>query len=257
MAEKRRRSEDSRKAAALRQHGSLNPRPEGVGNDLFRTYDFFDPKDLVQVKYEMLRQVSVERGSITEAAAQFGLSRPSFYEAQTAFQQDGLAGLLPEKRGPRRAHKLSEEIMEFLQKEKAEDPDLSGAALAEKLWKERRLRVHRRSIERALARREKKLPLPTAGRRLTGVAGRELTAHYEELRAQSLAASGRGLGLTLFLREGMCAWMHACAQSILDARQKRMEQPVRASRSGLSIPREFPMLLAGLALHVCEEAVVP
>jgi transposase len=164
MTEKKRRTEDSRKTVALRQHGSLNPRPEGVGNDLFSTYDFFDPKDLVQVKYEMLRQVSVGRGSVTEAAAQFGLSRPSFYEAQTAFQQDGLMGLLPEKRGPRRAHKLSEEVMEFLQKEKGEDPDLSGAALAEKLWKERRLRVHRRSIERALARREKKLALPTARR---------------------------------------------------------------------------------------------
>ena len=164
MAVKTRGSEESRKAAALRQHGSLNPRPEGVGNDLFSTYDFFDPKDMVQVKYEMLRQVSVERGSVTEAAAQFGLSRPSFYEAQAAFQQDGLVGLLPDKRGPRRAHKLSEEIMEFLQKEKAGDPDLSGAALAEKLWKERRLRVHRRSIERALARREKKLPLPTVER---------------------------------------------------------------------------------------------
>jgi transposase len=164
MAVKKRRSEDSRKSAALHQHGSLNPRPEGVANDLFSTYDFFDPKDMVQVKYEMLRQVSVERGSVTEAAAQFGLSRPSFYEAQAAFQQDGLVGLLPEKRGPRRAHKLSEEIMEFLHKEKAEDPSLSGAALAEKLWKERRLRVHRRSIERALARREKKLPLPAAVR---------------------------------------------------------------------------------------------
>jgi transposase len=165
MTEKKRGAENARKTAALRQYGSsLNPRPEGVGNDLFRTYDFFDPKDLVQVKYEMLRQVSVERGSVTEAAAQFGLSRPSFYEAQAAFQQDGLVGLLPEKRGPRRAHKLSEEIMEFLQKEKAEDPDLSGAALAEKLWRERRLRVHRRSIERALARREKKLPLPTVER---------------------------------------------------------------------------------------------
>jgi transposase len=164
MAEKKRGAENARKTAALRQYGSLNPRPEGVGNDLFRTYDFFDPKDLVQVKYEMLRQVSVERGSVTEAAAQFGLSRPSFYEAQAAFQLDGLLGLLPEKRGPRRAHKLSEEIMEFLQKEKTEDPDLSGAALAEKLWRERRLRVHRRSIERALARREKKLPLPTVER---------------------------------------------------------------------------------------------
>lgn len=89
------------------------------------------------------------------------------------------------------------------------------------------------------------------------MAGRELTAHYEELRTQSLAAAGRGLGLTLFLREGMCAWVHACAQNILHARQKRMEQPVRLSRSDLSIPPEFPMLLAGLALHVCEEAVVP
>jgi hypothetical protein len=88
------------------------------------------------------------------------------------------------------------------------------------------------------------------------VTGRELAAHYEELRAQSLAASGRGLGLTLFLREGMCAWVHACA-SILHARQKRAEQPVRVSRSDLSIPPEFPMLLASLALHVCEEAVVP
>jgi transposase len=256
MTEKKRGAENARKTAALRQYGSLNPRPEGVGNERFRTYDFFDPKDLVQVKYEMLRQVSVERGSVTEAAAQFGLSRPSFYEAQAAFQQDGLVGLLPEKRGPRRAHKLSEEIMEFLQKEKAEGPDLSGAALAEKLWRERRLRVHRRSIERALARREKNSPC----QRWSGVSrdgGRELAAHYEELRAQSLAASGRGLGLTLFLREGMCAWVHACAQSILEARRKKMERPVLTSRPDLSIPPEFPMLLAGLALHVCEEAVVP
>ena len=89
------------------------------------------------------------------------------------------------------------------------------------------------------------------------MAAQELTAHYEELRAQSLAASGRGLGLALFLREGMYAWIHACAQCILDAQQKSMAQPLRASLAGLSVPLEFPMLLAGLALHVCEEAVVP
>ena len=164
MAEKKRIGENRRKAAALRQSGSFNPRSEGVSSDLFRTYDFFDPNDLVQVKYEMLRRVSVENGSVTEAAAEFGLSRPSFYEAQAAFQQDGLVGLLPEKRGPRRAHKLGAEVMEFLQAAKSEDPALSGAALADKLWKERRLRVHRRSIERALARRQKKLPVPMPGR---------------------------------------------------------------------------------------------
>jgi transposase len=150
----------SRKTEALRQHGGLNPHPEAVRHELFRSSEFFDPADLVQVKYEMLRQVLVERSSVTEAAAEFGLSRPSFYEAQAAFEESGLLGLVPEKRGPRRAHKLSAEVVEFLRVAKAEDPTLSGAALRDRLWRERRLRVHRRSIERALARGQKKLPAP-------------------------------------------------------------------------------------------------
>jgi transposase len=150
----------SRKTEALRQHGSLNPHPEAVRHELFQASEFFDPADLVQVKYEMLRQVLVERNSVTEAAAEFGLSRPSFYEAQTAFAESGLLGLVPEKRGPRRAHKLSAEVVEFLRVAKAEDPTLSGAALRDRLWRERRLRVHRRSIERALSRGQKKRPAP-------------------------------------------------------------------------------------------------
>ena len=154
------KSRTSRKTEALRQHSSLNPHPEAVRHELFQSSEFFDPADLVQVKYEMLRQVLVERSSVTEAAAEFGLSRPSFYEAQAAFEESGLLGLVPERRGPRRAHKLSAEIMEFLRAAKAEDPTLSGAALRDRLWRERRLRVHRRSIERALARGQKKLRTP-------------------------------------------------------------------------------------------------
>lgn len=85
----------------------------------------------------------------------------------------------------------------------------------------------------------------------------ELTAHYEELRAQALAASGRGLGLTLFLREGMCAWICACAHSIVTARKVAEQRTIHMHREELPIAPEFTMLLAGLALHVCEEAVVP
>jgi hypothetical protein len=85
--------------------------------------------------------------------------------------------------------------------------------------------------------------------------GAELTAHYEELRAQALAGSGRGLGLTLFLREGMCAWVHGCAHSILVAQKVAVERTVPAHRADMSVPPEFTMLLACLALHVCEEAV--
>src|SRR5437870_7425370 len=83
------------KLRTLQQHGTLNPRPKQVRDELFLQDDFFDPRDLVQVKYEMLRRVQSEGKSVTDAAANFGFSRPSFYQALSAFEQDGLAGLVP------------------------------------------------------------------------------------------------------------------------------------------------------------------
>ena len=55
---------------------------------------FFDPEDLVQVKYEMLRRVREDGQAVTQASAAFGFSRPSFYEAQVAFERAGLPGLV-------------------------------------------------------------------------------------------------------------------------------------------------------------------
>ena len=102
------------KRTFLRQQGTLNPRPEAVRHASFRDREFFDPQDLVQVKYEMLRQVGVDKQPFSQAAKTFGLSRPSFYQAQAAFQETGLAGLLPHERGPRSGHKLTNELMQFV-----------------------------------------------------------------------------------------------------------------------------------------------
>ena len=92
------------KLSALQQQGTLNPRPKDVRDELFLKDTFFDARDLVQVKYEMLRRVQTDGRSVTDAAASFGFSRPSFYQALSAFEQDGLAGLVPHKRGPKQAH---------------------------------------------------------------------------------------------------------------------------------------------------------
>ena len=73
----------------------------------------------MQVKYEMLRQVHIDNGSISESAQAFGFSRPSFYQAQAAFQQDGVFGLLPHKRGPQGGHKLTTEVMEFVAQQRS------------------------------------------------------------------------------------------------------------------------------------------
>ena len=95
------------KAEALRESRTLNPRPEAVTDEAFTGSDFFDPRDLVQVKYEMLRRVSEDGVSVSSAAAAFGLSRQSYYQAAAALDESGLPGLLPGKPGPRRAHKLT------------------------------------------------------------------------------------------------------------------------------------------------------
>lgn len=143
------------KADLLREQGCLHPHPEQVTDEAFVASEFFDRRDLVQVKYEMLRRVRVDGQSISQSAAGFGLSRPSYYQAQAAYEDGGLPALLPKKPGPRRAHKLSEEVVRALREALAEQPELSPRELVALAEERFGLSVHRRSIERALARQEK------------------------------------------------------------------------------------------------------
>lgn len=144
------------KSQLLSKHGVLNPRPQLVSDGLFQGSEFFDPRDLLLVKYEMLRRVRLEELTVAEAAAGFGFSRPSFYQAQTRFEEGGLAGLIPQRPGPRRAHKLSDEVLDYLQQQRALDELLRAPQLCQLVLEEFGLSVHPRSIERALSRRIKK-----------------------------------------------------------------------------------------------------
>jgi transposase len=150
------RRKPDRKTKALAQEGCLHPHPEKVRDELFAISEFFDRRDLIQVKYEMLRRVRVDGHSVSQSAAAFGLSRPSYYQAQKAYEEGGLPSLLPKKPGPRRAHKLSAEVVEALDQALAAEPGLSSGQLVQLVEERFGISVHRRSIERALARQEKK-----------------------------------------------------------------------------------------------------
>jgi len=144
------------KVEVLRESGTLNGRAEAVRDPLFAEEPFFDARDLLQVKYEMLRRVDTEGKSVTDAAVAFGFSRVAFYEAQRRFGEEGLAGLLSRPRGPKRAHKLSEEVMEFVDRALEEDGSLRAPALAARVRERFGISVHPRSIERARAGRQKR-----------------------------------------------------------------------------------------------------
>jgi transposase len=142
---------------SLQQRGSLNRRSENVRDPLFTGQAFFDPEDLVQVKYEMLRRVRVDGESVCAAAASFGFSRPSFYAAVERFEREGLAGIIPRRPGPHEGSKLSEGVVDFLEELIAsETPTPGSSELVDRVQERFGIRVHPRSIERALDRRRKK-----------------------------------------------------------------------------------------------------
>ena len=144
------------KRKALQTTGTLNPRAAQVRHPLFQKSSFFDPEDLLQLKYETLRALEVDHCPIAKAARDFGLSRPTIYEAHIQFQQQGLEGLLPHKRGPKAPHKLTEEVCHYLQEQMAAAPELEAKELARRVRQRYGVKLHPRTIQKALQARAKR-----------------------------------------------------------------------------------------------------
>jgi transposase len=122
---------------------------------------FHDPSEfrsqlLVGFFYFSPSGSAAERMSILDAAAAFGVSRPTFYQAQVSFEQSGLAGLLPARRGPKGGHKLTGEVLDYVVSLRESEPKLTTVQCVKAIQKRFAITIHRRSLERALARRKKK-----------------------------------------------------------------------------------------------------
>jgi transposase len=144
------------KRQALHATGTFNPRAAQVRHPLFQPSSFFDPEDLLQLKYETLRALEVEHCPIAKAARDFGLSRPTIYEAQSQFEQQGLEGLLPHKRGPKAAHKLTGEVLQYLREQAATDPGVGAEELARRVRQRYAVKLHPRTIQKALKAKAKR-----------------------------------------------------------------------------------------------------
>lgn len=147
---------EDKKVQALRDWGAWHASAADVTDEWFRSHEFFDARDLVQVKYEMLRRVQHDGMSLSEASRRFGFSRQAFYQAQAVFQEQGLPGLIPKRPGPKTAHKLSGDVLAFLDEQLADNDSLRSTELATLIAEQFDLSVHPRSIERAFERRRKK-----------------------------------------------------------------------------------------------------
>ena len=109
----------------------------------------------MQVRYEMVRRHEVDGQPVSEVAANFGVSRPTFYKAEEALATAGLAGLLPARRGPKGGHKLTAEMLAFEADLRTQSPEMTMAERLAAIEHRFGITIHRRSLERAMARKKK------------------------------------------------------------------------------------------------------
>jgi transposase len=138
------------KTDALIEEGTFNPAPDKVRDPKFRVGGFFDPRDVVQVKYELLRRVSIDKASVTEASGEYGVSRPTYYQAKMDFDMAGIAGLVPAKPGPRGPSKVDDDVLAFLRARVVAGEPLRARKLAKLVHDELDIELHPRTIERVL-----------------------------------------------------------------------------------------------------------
>ncbi len=151
---------DDGKDAALAASRTLNSDPQKVTDPAFTAGGFFDPADLLQVKYEMVRQVEVDGVPVSAAASAFGFARQSAYNARAALAAGGLAALIPGKPGPKGGHKLTGPVLDHLEALLEQNPRLTSGELAAQRFG---IQVHPRSVRRALERRSADRGAGTAG----------------------------------------------------------------------------------------------
>jgi transposase len=136
------------KQEELRKNGSFNHRAGTVSAKIFAESEFFDAYDLIQVKYEMLRAVEKEGGNVSTAAKEFGFSRVSFYQIKKEYDENGIAGLMPKKRGPKGSRKLKGSDVEFA---RSLLDTHTKAQIVARLKEERGVEISKRTLERRLS----------------------------------------------------------------------------------------------------------
>jgi transposase len=145
------RSRREVKYRRLKEAGLLNSVPDRVIDQLFRDFpEFFDSEDMLQVRYEMLRRHLVDGKNVVAVCKTYGVSRQTFYNALEKFSEQGSAGLLPQKPGPKGARKLKPDVLKFARRELKREPTTSGSELASRIEEKFGLSIHKRTIEKLL-----------------------------------------------------------------------------------------------------------
>ena len=115
---------DDAKTRALAASRTLNPRPEKVADPAFAPGSFFDPANLVQVKYEMVRQAETGGAGRPGRVGLRGSPASRCIPPERRCASKGWPGLIPGEPGPEEQQQAAGEVVSHLEELLAADPRL-------------------------------------------------------------------------------------------------------------------------------------
>jgi len=142
------------KKETLVSNGTYNKNYMKVKNKKFIEESFYDPMDIIQVKYEMLKDALYGNRSIMEIANEFGFSRASFYKIKNEFDKKGISAFIHDKVGPKEPYKLKDNFKEYIDKYIQNNPGVSSNEIAINLNKDKEVNISKRTIERYRSRKK-------------------------------------------------------------------------------------------------------
>ena len=142
------------KKETLIANDTYNKRYLSVKKSGFQVGGFYDPMDLVQVKYEMIRETQTSGRSIGAVAKEFGFSRTAYYDIKEDFDANGMLAFLPKKKGPKRQYKLTGDLREFIDEYTVNHPKAKAAEITGAIMSEKGIDISSRTIHRYLAKKK-------------------------------------------------------------------------------------------------------
>lgn len=107
-------------------------------------------EDEVAYKLAMLIKGECGPAGPSQAAEEFGFSRQRYFQLRTLYHQQGTAGLVSHKRGPKTTYRRTREVVHQVVRYRFLDPEMSGDVITQKL-NQNGFAVSARSVDRVLA----------------------------------------------------------------------------------------------------------
>jgi len=136
------------KKEILIKNGTFNKNHDKVKREGFSEGGFYDPMDIVQVRYEMIKDADDSEKTIGQISSEYGYSRASYYHIKDNFDKGGIAALIPERTGPKEARKLTGDLREYIKEYTQRNPKASSSKIAAEIESVKGVTVSKRTIER-------------------------------------------------------------------------------------------------------------